>query len=179
MSNLVPTAVLVHATGLCALALNLVALVCTCERSLRFRSGIAGMVWALNNFLLGANVAAALSVVSAGRTATSAVTLNRAGAQRRLAFGGFCALTVLVGAATWTGWGSVLMIVASLISTYAVFHLTGRSLRWVMLAVSAMWMVNAWSYGSWEQMAANVLSAGASLYGACRVARIESPALAR
>ena len=171
-------AVLIHATGLCALALNLVALVCTCERSLRLRSGIAGMVWALNNFLLGANVAAALSVVSAGRTATSAVTLNRAGLQRRLAFGGFCALTMLVGALTWTGWGSLLMVGASLISTYAVFHLTGRSLRWVMLAVSAMWMVNAWSYGSWEQMAANVLSAAASLFGAFRLGRLAESARA-
>ena len=38
-----------------------------------------------------------------------------------------------------------------------------------MLGVSAMWMVNAWRYGSWEQMAAIVLSAAASLYGACRL----------
>ena len=69
---------LIHATGLAALALNVVALVCTCERRLRVRSGIAGMAWALNNFLLGAHAAAALSVVSAGRTATSAATLHRA-----------------------------------------------------------------------------------------------------
>lgn len=170
-----PNALLIHATGLCALALNLVALVCTCERSLRVRSGIAGMAWALNNFLLGANVAAVLSVVSAGRTATSAVTLGRAGLQRRLAFAGFAALTLTVGAIAWDGWSSVPMVGASLISTYAVFHLTGRSLRWVMLAVSAMWMVNAWSYGSWEQMAGNVLSAAASLYGACRVGRAGEP----
>jgi hypothetical protein len=40
-----------------------------------------------------------------------------------------------------------------------------------MLAVSALWMFNAWSVGSWEQMAANVISAAASLYGACRAAR--------
>jgi hypothetical protein len=136
------------------------------------------MVWALNNFLLGANVAAALSVVSAGRTATSAVTLHRAGRQRRLAFLAFCALTLLVGGLTWAGWGSALMISTSLVSTYAVFHLTGRPLRCVMLGVSAMWMVNAWSYGSWEQMAANVLSASASLYGACRMARPAPPSTA-
>ena len=37
MSN----ALLIHATGLGALALNVVALVCTCERSLRLRSGVA------------------------------------------------------------------------------------------------------------------------------------------
>jgi hypothetical protein len=160
---------LIHATGLGALALNVIALVCTCERSLRLRSGIAGMVWALNNFLMGANVAAALSVLSASRTATSAVTLGAARA-RAIAFGTFVALTLAIGVLTWGGWASLLMLVASLMSTYAVFHLTGRSLRWVMLAVSALWMFNAWSYGSWEQMAANVISAGASLYGACRIA---------
>src|ERR1700756_5488892 len=56
---------LIHATGLAALALNVVALTCTCERALRLRSGASGVIWALNNFLLGANVAAALSVISA------------------------------------------------------------------------------------------------------------------
>ena len=161
---------LIHVSGLVALALNVVALVCTCERSLRLRSGVAGMIWALNNFLMGANVAAALSVVSAGRTATSAVTLGQRGA-RTIGFSIFALLTLAVGLWSWGGWASLLMVAASLLSTYAVFHLTGRSLRWVMLAVSALWMFNAWSYGSWEQMAANVISAAASLYGACRVGR--------
>ena len=164
MSN----SLLIHVSGLLALTLNVVALVCTCERSLRLRSGVAGMVWALNNFLMGANVAAALSVVSAGRTATSAVTLGER-RSRRIGFAIFALRTLAVGLWTWGGWASLLMVVASLMSTYAVFHLTGRSLRWVMLAVSALWMVNAWSYGSWEQMTANVLSAAASLYGACRI----------
>jgi len=166
MSN----SLLIHVSGLIALTLNVVALVCTCERSLRLRSGIAGMIWALNNFLMGANVAAALSVVGAGRVATSAVTLGERRA-RRIGFAIFASLTLAVGLWTWGGWASLLMVFASLLSTYAVFHLTGRSLRWVMLAVSALWMFNAWSYGSWEQMAANVISAAASLYGACRVGR--------
>jgi hypothetical protein len=166
---------LIHVSGLLALALNVVALVCTCERSLRLRSGVAGMIWALNTFLMGANVAAALSVLSASRTATSAVTLGER-RSRTIAFAGFAALTLAIGIWTWGGWASLLMVVASLMSTYAVFHLTGRSLRWVMLAVSALWMFNAWSYGSWEQMAANVISAAASLYGACRVGRTANPA---
>ena len=120
MSN----ALLIHATGLGALALNVVALVCTCERSLRLRSGVAGMVWALNNFLMGANVAAALSVLGAGRTATSAVTLG-ARRSRAIGFAIFAALTLAVGALTWGGWASLLLVAASLLSTYAVFHLTG------------------------------------------------------
>ena len=159
---------LIHATGLGALVLNVVALVCTCERSLRLRSGIAGICWALNNFLMGAHVAAALSVVSAGRTATAAVTLGTRRA-RRLACGGFATLTGAVGVLTWEGWPSLLITGASLMSTYAVFHLTGHALRRVMVAVSALWMFNAWSVGSWEQMAGNVISAAAALYGMGRL----------
>src|ERR1700740_1089883 len=119
---------LIHATGLAALALNVIALTCTCERTLRLRSGVSGMIWALNNFLLGANVAAALSVVSAGRTATSAVTLG-ARRSRAIGFALFAGLTLAVGVLNLGGWASLLMIGASLLFTYAVLHLTGPSLR--------------------------------------------------
>jgi len=164
MSN----ALLIHATGLVALALNVVALACTCERTLRLRAGAAGMLWALNNLLLGAHAAAALSVVSAGRSATSAATLHDDGRARRVAFCAFVALTVAVGAMAWNGVPALVMTAASLLSTHAVFHLTGRPLRWTMLLVSAMWMLNAWIYGSWEQMAANVASGAAAAIGAWR-----------
>ena len=167
MSNVL----LIHATGIAALCLNVVALVCSCERRLRLRSGVAGMAWALNNFLLGAHAAAALSVVSAGRTATSAATLHRAARERGAVFLVFAALTVAIGVATWTGPATLVITSASVLSTYAVFHMTGRALRWTMLLVSAMWMLNAWTIGSWEQMAANVLSAVACLVGAWRVGR--------
>ena len=66
---------LIHGTGVFALLLNIVALCRRCEKKLRIQSGIAGVAWALNNLLLGANTAAALSLVSAGRTATSAAML--------------------------------------------------------------------------------------------------------
>ena len=46
------TDLLIHATGLCALACNTLALLRTCERSLRLHSGVAGVIWALNNILL-------------------------------------------------------------------------------------------------------------------------------
>jgi hypothetical protein len=160
---------LIHATGLCALALNVLALLRTCEKSLRVQSGIAGIVWALNNSLLGAHTAAALSLVSAGRTATSATTLNSGTRLRWLVFMGFAALTLGIGAATWHGWSSVLIVIASLLSTYAMFYLRGRSLRWSMILVSALWMHNAWTYDSWEQVVANAATALAALYGAWRV----------
>jgi hypothetical protein len=162
---------LIHATGVCALALNVVALAHPCERALRVQSGLAGVIWTLNNLLLGAHTAAALSLVSAGRTATSAVTLSAHENIRRAAFAGFLVLTLLMGALTWQGWPSALMVLASVLSTFAVFYLRGRALRLAMLLVSALWMHNAWLYDSWEQMAANVLTAAAALVGARRVER--------
>ncbi|MEO7336596.1 MAG: YgjV family protein [Caldimonas sp.] len=165
---------LIHATGICALAFNVVALVRTCERSLRVQSGIAGVIWALNNLLLGAPTAAALSLVSASRTATSAATLQCGGRLRFSLFGAFGTLAVGIGIATWDGWSSVLLTSASLISTYAMFYMKGPRLRASMLMVSVLWMHHAWSHGSWEQMAANALTAAAALYGAWRIERSES-----
>ena len=159
---------LIHATGVCALAINVIALVRTCEKSLRIQSGIAGVIWAFNNLLLGAHTAAALSLVSAGRTATSAVTLGAGARFRRSAVIGFVVLTFGIGAFTWHGWPSVFMIAASIMSTFAMFYLRGRRLRLSMLLVSALWMYNAWAYDSWEQMVANVVTAAAALYGAWR-----------
>jgi hypothetical protein len=161
----------IHASGVCALALNVVALVHTCEKTLRIQSGLAGVIWALNNLLLGAHTAAALSLVSAGRTATSAVTLSAREGIRRAVFAAFLLLTLLIGALTWHGWPSLLMVLASVLSTFAVFYLRGRALRLTMLLVSALWMYNAWLYDSWEQMAANVITAVAALVGARRVER--------
>jgi hypothetical protein len=164
----------IHATGVFALVLNVFALVRTCERSLRWHSGAAGVVWALNNLLLGAHTAAALSLVSAGRTASSAATLDADARLRLRVFLGFSALTLVVSALTWHGWPSALLTLASVVSSYAMFYLRGRALRASMLAVSALWMVNAWTYDSWEQMLANLATAAAALYGAWRSERSTS-----
>ena len=171
-----PTEFLVHATGVSALVLNVIALVRTCERSLRLQSSLAGAVWALNNLLLGAHTAAALSLVSAGRTASSAATLRCAAGPRLLAFGGFATLTATVSLLTWDGWPSLLVGVASLMSTFAMFYLRGRALRATMIVTSALWMHHAWIHGSWEQILANLATALAALYGAWRLDGPDSPA---
>ena len=168
---------LVHATGIGALAINVIAMARTCEKSLRLQSAVAGLAWSLNNFLLGAYTAAALSLVSAGRTSTSAAVLERAKHVRRAAFFGFSGLTLGVAAATWNSQSSLLITVASLLSTYAMFFLTGPALRWSMLVGSALWMDHAWSHGSWEQIAANAITGLAALYGVWRVTGSPLPVL--
>ena len=91
-----------------------------------------------------------------------------------LAFAGFAALTMLVAGLTWQGWLSLFLVVASLLSTYSMFYMRGAPLRWVMLLVSMLWMVNAWTYGSWEQVAANAATGAAALYAAWRTARTQA-----
>ena len=71
----------------------------------------------------------------------------------------------------------MLLALASVISTYAMFYLQGSRLRWTMLAVSALWMVNAWTCHSWEQIAANLLTAAAALAGAWRAQRASGQGL--
>jgi len=160
---------LVHATGVAALAINAVAMARTCEKSLRIQSAIAGLGWALNNLLLGAYTAAALSLVSSGRTTTSAALLRGAAHLRRALFIAFASLTLGVAAATWDAKTSPLITVASLLSTYSMFYLTGPALRWSMLLASALWMDHAWSHGSWEQVAANAMTGLDAVYGVWRL----------
>lgn len=162
---------LIHASGLAALVINVIALLCRCDLAMRRRSVIAGCLWTVNNVLLGAHEAAALSAVSVSRTVTSAATLERSRVSRRNTFAFFVVLSVGAGAVTWTSWAGAVTLAASVLSTYAMFYMRGAALRLVMLLVSAMWMVNAWRYDSWEQMAANLLTAGAAAWGAWRLAR--------
>jgi Bacterial inner membrane protein len=171
------TELLVHGTGLVALALNVLAMVRRCERRLRIESSLAGFGWALNNLLLGAHTAAALSVVSASRTATAGLSLDASACHRRRACLGFMALTLGAGLLTFSGWLSLLVVAASLLSTYAMFYLRGRPLRWVLVLVSVLWMHSAWANDSAEQIAANVLSAAAALWGACREERFSPTTL--
>ena len=169
------TELLVHGTGLVALVLNVLSLARRCERRLRIESSLAGLGWALNNLLLGAHTAAALSVVSASRTATAGLALNAPAAHRRRACLGFMVLSLGAGLVTFSNWLSLLVVLASLLSTYAMFYLHGRALRWILVLVSVLWMHSAWSNDSVEQIAANLLCAAAALWGACRQKQITPP----
>jgi hypothetical protein len=169
------TDLLIHGTGLFALLLNVIAMCRSCERSLRLQSGLSGIAWALNNLLLGANTAAALTLVSASRTCTSAVLLKRGARLRAIGFGVFSLVTLAIGFASWDGWPSAMVTSATLLSTYSMFYMRGRALRWIMVAVSALWMHHAWTHDSWEQLVANVATMAAALVGVWRLERAESP----
>ncbi len=165
------SSLLIHATGFAALALNVTGLIRTSDRSLRNSSGWASALWALNNLLIGAQSAAALSVVSVGRQASASAVQGRNGRITLVACVSFLVVTFAVGAFTWNGVATLLTTAGSMLATYAMFYMRGALLRLAMLAVAALWMYNAWAYDSWWQMFGNLVTGGAAAYGAWRATR--------
>ena len=159
---------LIHATGLVALSLNVRALAGSSDRSLRTSTGIASAIWALNNFLLGAHTAAALSVISVGRQVSAEAVQERSQRTRLIAFIAVVLITLVASALTWGGWTTICTGAGSLVGTWAMFYLRGTALRLAMVLVAALWMCNALAYNSLWQMIANSAAGAAALLGAWR-----------
>lgn len=162
---------LINATGFIALALNISGLVRPCDQSLRTKSGFAAALWAVNNFVLGAYSAAALSAVSASRQATASAVQGRGHLAKHLACAFFVLLTLGAGALTWQGLTTVCTTIGSLIACVSMFYLRGATLRLAMVLVSVLWMYNAWAYHSWWQFIANLVAGGAAAWGAIQLRR--------
>lgn len=161
------TSFLAHASGIAALGLNLGGLLTRHDGRLRSTTGVAAVLWALNNLLIGAETAAALSVIAAGRQASSIATERRPRWQAA-SCAAFIALNIAAAIVTWDGLTSIATGVAAVMVTYAMFYLAGAKLRVVMIVSAFLWGYNAVVFDSWEQVFANVLSAGAAAVGAWR-----------
>ena len=159
---------IIDATGILALSLNVSALVRPSDRTLLKTTGWASAIWALNNLLLGALTAAALSALSVGRQLGAVALHDRPGRVKAIAFASLVMATLLIAGLTWNGSHTVFPVAGSLVGTYAVLYMRGAALRLAMVLVNALWMVNAVAYDSGWQMAANVLSGTAAAIGAWR-----------
>jgi hypothetical protein len=159
---------LVDATGVIALSLNVGALVRPSDRTLLKTTGWASALWAMNNLLIGAHTAAALSALSVGRQASAAALHERPGRLKALAFAVIVAVTLLIAGFTWQGTHNLFAAAGSLIGTYAMFYLRGAALRWAMVLVNALWLTNALAYDAWWQIAANAICGVAAAVGAWR-----------
>ena len=164
-----PLDLLIHASGLFALMFNIKGLVRPCDRTLRRTTGFAALLWSVNNFLLGAHTAAALSVVTVGRQMSAQSVQQAPQARRLLACLGFMALMLGIAVFTWHGPITLVTTAGSMLATYAMFYMHGARLRLAMVGVSLLWMANAVAFDSWEQAAANVASGAAAAWGAWRI----------
>jgi hypothetical protein len=170
---------LIDMTGLAALSLNVAGLVRTSDRSLRHSTGWASALWAANNLLMGAQSAAALSVLSVGRQVSASNVQAGSNRTRLLSCMAFLLVTFLIGVATWNGMATLFSVAGSMLATYAMFYMRGVGLRLAMIGVAMLWMYNAWAYDSWWQMFGNTLNAAAAAYGAWRSSKFQAKAITK
>jgi hypothetical protein len=161
---------LIDATGAFALLLSVIALLRPSEQALVKLSGWSSALWTLNNLLMGATMAAALSALSVGRQAGASALRDRDGPARRMTVAGLVVATLAIAVMTWGGVESIFPLAGSLTATYAMFHLRGARLRLALVIVNAFWMVNGLVNDAWWQIAANTLSGSAAAVGAWRLA---------
>ncbi len=165
---------LIDVTGMAALTLNVAGLVRTSDRSLRHSTGWASALWAANNLLIGAQSAAALSVLSVGRQVSASSVQGRSDRTKWFTCLAFLVVTLGIGALTWDGMTTLFAMAGSMLATYAMFFMRGVALRVAMIGVASLWMYNAWAFDSWWQMFANTLNGTAAAYGAWRASKAQA-----
>jgi hypothetical protein len=172
------TPLFVHATGLAALGLSVTSSIHHCDRRLRRHSFLAGLCWALNYFLLGAMMGAALSCVSAARTGTASLVHQHDLRLRALACSLFIACSIATATLTWQDWTTLLPVASSILTTYAVFFFSGTRLRLALLLAALLWTQNVLALQSPEQIIGNFLGIAAASIGLWRCARLAGAATA-
>lgn len=155
-------------SGVTALTLSIRSLLLTSDRALLRTSVWAMALWAVNNLLIGAHAAAALSALGAGRQAGAAALLQRPGRMKAAVYRALMLATVATSLLLWNGPRTLAPLAGALISCYAVFHLRGAALRGAMVVVNLLWMVHALAFGAQWQLAAAALGATAAAAGAWR-----------
>jgi Bacterial inner membrane protein len=170
--NVVPASILVHATGLAALGVSVRSTTHPCDRELNRNYLVAGVLWALNAFLLGATTSVALSCVSVARTGTASLLRRRDNRIRIGACAGFMLVSLAASALTWRGWPTLLPAVASSLVTYAAFFLSGAKLRLALLISALLWTHTVLSLHSPEQIGGNLLGIAGAAVGLWRTRKI-------
>jgi hypothetical protein len=159
---------IINATGLAALAMNLRGLAHKSDRKLRRNSAWSSALWALNSLLMGFPGTALINMVSVGRQAGAATVEGRAARVKALTCGVFLAIALLIGALTWRGSATACTTAASMLATYAMFYMRGARLRLALAFVAVLWIYNGIAYHAWWQLTSSVLSLGMAMYGAWR-----------
>jgi hypothetical protein len=165
----VSASLFVHATGVLALGLSISSTVHRCDRRLRRHGFLAGLCWALNYVLLGVPLGAALSCVSAARTGTANLVIDKNRRLRAAACALFFCASLGIAVCTWQDWTTLLPMASSMLTTYAVFFLGGWRLRLALLLSALLWTRMVLALDSPEQIVGNFLGIGAAAFGLWRL----------
>jgi len=160
--------IFIHAAGIAALGLTITSSIRQCEQGLKRQGFVAGVLWTFTYALQGASTGAALSMIAAARTGTSSLIHGKGARVRSWAFVAFAAIAIATAALTWHGWTTVLPVTSSLLTSYALFFLSGPRLRWALFVSALLWMETVWSLDEPEPIIANTLGIVAAAIGIWR-----------
>lgn len=156
---------LIRTTGLVGLSLGMAAMTSRKDARMKGLMSCSSVAWSANLFLLGAYSSSALSLVSASRQLTCWRLAHLQGRAQALLCAMFVLVTLTTGVLTWQGAVSALTLFASVCSTVAMFYLAGTPLRLAMALSSALWLINAFLFHAWEQVASGSLTLLATAVG--------------
>jgi hypothetical protein len=131
---------------------------------LRFLA-LGSLLWAFENFLIGATTACVMSLLSAARNATCSVLDERLSRYRLPACLTFCGSILTAAALTWGGTVSLLPMCGALISTTSTFYLSGVTLRVALACSNVLWLCSAIHFRAWDQVFSLSTALLASSYG--------------
>jgi hypothetical protein len=160
---------LVRVTGVVALGISVLGLVAPRDQKMLRLLTVSALLWALNNFLIGALTPCALSALSALRSATCSHIIGRPTKYRVPACLAFCATALGAGAFTWVGTVSLFPLTGALISTVSNFFMTGVRLRLALAGSNLFWLAGSIHYRAWEQIISLCVTLLASCYGIWQV----------
>ena len=112
------------------------------DRRLKLMMIVMNLNHALHFYLLNAVTSSLCCLFSAGRTAVSMKTKATWVASI------FIILTALIGYLTAQQWTDYIAVLGACLGSYALFCLTGITMRWVLLSGSCLWLINNIIVGS-------------------------------
>jgi hypothetical protein len=160
--------IVIHAAGIAALGLSVTSSIRRCEQGLRRQGFLAGVLWTFTYALQGASTGAALSMIAAARTGTSSLIHGKGSRIRVWACCAFATIAIASSVITWHGWTTILPVTSSILTSYALFFLTGPRLRWALFISALLWMETVWSLDQPEPIIANTLGICAAAMGIWR-----------
>lgn len=158
-----------QAIGLLAFLLNLKACLNRDERQFKLAILVGCLLWSVHNAILGAHVAAAISLVAAVRTALSF------DAQNRRYVGLLIATYLALALGKWNTAHDLLPVAATILGTVALFYCSGVALRIVHCMGAPLWIVHDLHYGSVGGVMSQSLMLGLSLFTICRMLDLRLP----
>lgn len=125
--------------GIVGMTLNILSFQCKKNRNLFIMMGIGGVMWVLNYFLLGAIVGAAFNAINIARSFLAIKDKTRT----KLVFVIVVCLYIVTVIFTYESFVSILLLIAQIVGTYAMWFGDGKRIRTLQLCVvSPIWLLN-------------------------------------